>query len=569
VFGDEFAWVTNKNDETVTRIDPLTGAKHTFRVGSSPNAVVVDPNGKLVVVTGDHVADPMVGLAGRKIATFLLQFDVFHPDPVMSASDMGGPGASVHKAIGLNLTRMAYDPQPHLVLDAASRFATSLDGRTFTFTIRPGLRFSPPSGKPVTAETFRLSLERALSAAFQSDEEQATFGYLRDVVGARAFHTGKSDHVAGISARGDQLTIRLERAGSDLPIALTLPMFQAVPDGTGAPAGGAREPLPSAGPFYVSAYEPGRHLVLRANPNYHGNRKRSLDAVVFRIAWSPSLAVDQVVKGKADGVAVDPDGVMDVRSTIAHRYAAATRGQPHWSIGAYPGIAFLQFNTTRGPFRDVALRRAVNRAIDRKAFADQTDQVPLDSLVAPGTPGYEPRPIARPDRAALDRLLGGKTLAVTMYYDADPEQRGIARVVSAQLEHIGIHVTAKAVGSPSVTARAVADRPDEAFDLRLDHWWMEVIDVGNTVNNLVDPTHERYPLPQLFRNAEWNRLVRDARRRTGNEREQTYKRLAARLVDEQAPVAVLSAWTEPELTSARLGCVVPTHWLDLEQLCLN
>ena len=39
----------------------------------------------------------------------------------------------------------------------------SPDGRTYTFTIRPGYRFSPPSNEPVTAETFRYSIERALS----------------------------------------------------------------------------------------------------------------------------------------------------------------------------------------------------------------------------------------------------------------------------------------------------------------------------------------------------------------------------------------------------------------------
>jgi len=39
----------------------------------------------------------------------------------------------------------------------------SPDGRTYQFTIRPGYRFSPPSNQPVTADTFRYSIERALS----------------------------------------------------------------------------------------------------------------------------------------------------------------------------------------------------------------------------------------------------------------------------------------------------------------------------------------------------------------------------------------------------------------------
>ena len=36
-------------------------------------------------------------------------------------------------------------------------------GRMYTFRVRKGYRFSPPSNEPVTAETFRYSIERALS----------------------------------------------------------------------------------------------------------------------------------------------------------------------------------------------------------------------------------------------------------------------------------------------------------------------------------------------------------------------------------------------------------------------
>ena len=42
----------------------------------------------------------------------------------------------------------------------------SPDGRTYTFRIRPGFRFSPPSGQAVTAETFKATIERALSPKF-------------------------------------------------------------------------------------------------------------------------------------------------------------------------------------------------------------------------------------------------------------------------------------------------------------------------------------------------------------------------------------------------------------------
>ena len=49
---------------------------------------------------------------------------------------------------------------------AAAMPDISPDGRTYTFRIRPGFRFSPPSGQAVTAETFKATIERALSPKF-------------------------------------------------------------------------------------------------------------------------------------------------------------------------------------------------------------------------------------------------------------------------------------------------------------------------------------------------------------------------------------------------------------------
>ena len=51
-----------------------------------------------------------------------------------------------------------------LIPEVAQALPTrSADGRTYTFTIRPGFRFSPPSNEPVTAQTFKHSIERTLN----------------------------------------------------------------------------------------------------------------------------------------------------------------------------------------------------------------------------------------------------------------------------------------------------------------------------------------------------------------------------------------------------------------------
>jgi ABC-type oligopeptide transport system substrate-binding subunit len=83
----------------------------------------------------------------------------------------------------------------------------SPDGRTYTFKIRPGFRFSPPSNEPVTAQTFKDTIERTLNPRTQSSYAQDQD--LSDIVGAGAYMSGKASHVAGVIANGDTLTIRL------------------------------------------------------------------------------------------------------------------------------------------------------------------------------------------------------------------------------------------------------------------------------------------------------------------------------------------------------------------------
>ena len=106
--------------------------------------------------------------------------------------------------------------------------AVSPDGRTFTFTIRPGLRFSPPSDQPVTAATFKYTIERALSPALGPDAPAVSVA--SDIAGVPAYRAGSSDHISGIRAAGDTLTITLVRTAPDFPERIALSYFCPVPD---------------------------------------------------------------------------------------------------------------------------------------------------------------------------------------------------------------------------------------------------------------------------------------------------------------------------------------------------
>ena len=110
-----------------------------------------------------------------------------------------------------NLTLLNYPDRPapegsRLVPDAAVAFPrVSRDGRTYTFTVRKGLRFS--DGSAVTARNFAHAIHRAA----HPKQASPAIAFLHDVVGADELNEGKASRVTGVSANGLTLTITLER----------------------------------------------------------------------------------------------------------------------------------------------------------------------------------------------------------------------------------------------------------------------------------------------------------------------------------------------------------------------
>ena len=110
--------------------------------------------------------------------------------------------------------------------EVASGYKVSRDGRTYTFTIRRGFRFS--DGAPVTAKSFAYAIDRVANhdlaspgASFITDQNGT------NIVGAIAVNAGKATHVSGVVAKGYRLVIRLTRRDPTLLTKLAMPFFQA------------------------------------------------------------------------------------------------------------------------------------------------------------------------------------------------------------------------------------------------------------------------------------------------------------------------------------------------------
>ena len=187
-------WVANSRDGTVSRIDPVRDrVVKTIEVGGSPQALAVG-NGRVWVSVKTALACPGVRTGDVVCVDSAYSLDSLDPAvantlpswTIMYATcaglfnypDRPGPAGS--------------RPEPEV---AAALPVRSADGKTYTFTIRPGFRFSPPSNAPVTAQTFKFAIERALSPKITLGPAR---NFAADIVGVDAYEAGKAKHISGV-----------------------------------------------------------------------------------------------------------------------------------------------------------------------------------------------------------------------------------------------------------------------------------------------------------------------------------------------------------------------------------
>ena len=569
--GGGSVWVANSRDGTVTRIDAATATpRETIRVGGSPQGVVIS-NGRVWVTVQNAVASlAETGVAGGTLRA-TAQGDVDSMDPALAYSPESWELLYATCAKLLNYPDKAGPSGSRLVPEVAQALPErSRDGKTYTFTIRKGFRFSPPSDAPVTAQTFKYTIERSLNPRMHGPV--SANGVLADVVGAQAYVAGRAPHVSGITARGNRLTVRLVAPAPDFVTRIALPFFCAVPVGTPVDPKGLRV-VPGAGPYYVASYTPGQGIVLKRNPNYHGSRPHRLSRIELAVGVSKEKGVQHVDSGTADFAA---DGVpAGLARGLAKRYGpgseAAKNGRQRYFPDTPPELDFYVLNTHRGIFRDVRLRRAVNYAIDRRALARLGDfyvrlpEHPTDQYLPPGMPGFVDEHIYpfTPDLAKARRLAGKKRRTAVVYMCSQCAEE--AQIVKANLASIGIDAQVKTFPFGALFQRLA--RKGEPFDMAVSGWQADYPDPANFLNFQL--LSGMYP---PLDNPAYKRRLETAARLSGPARFLAYSKLDADLARNVAPWVAVGNASSPDFFSARMGCQVfqPAYgFIDLGALCIR
>jgi peptide/nickel transport system substrate-binding protein len=430
--------------------------------------------------------------------------------------------------------------------------AVSRDGRTYTFRVSRGFRFS--NGAPVRARDLAYTIRRDRDPRLHSP----AVPFLRDVVSYRA--------------SGDTLTISLRRPAPDLLARLAMPFFCVVPAGTPIVRGGV-DTIPSAGPYYVASRTPAVSVKLKRNPYYSGPRPHYLDEIDFAVFQNPYRSVREIETGAAD---YDIHGVpSELRRDLALKY-----GVNGSRFFAHPRAETdsIVLNTSRPLFRAASVRRAVAFALDREALVHALGFLPgkvTDQILPPAIPGYHDVKIYPPkaDVQSAKKLMGDHSGTASLLISDDPAEASVAAVVVRDLARIDIDVNVEVFPLADYNRRI--HRRAEPFDMALSGWAADYLDPYDFINVQLSgrniPASNNQNLSH-FDDPTFNRRMEAAAVLSGSRRTAAYARLDTDLMRRAAPIIPWANEYRLEFVSKRTGCIVlapAAGGLDFAAACLK
>ncbi len=396
--------------------------------------------------------------------------------------------------------------------DLALAHSVSDDGMTYTFKLRPGVKFH--SRRELSSADVKRSVERIIEKQVRADhfapvESILTPDPLTVVFKLSAPFAPFLSHLANpmnaivdLEALGEDQTMQTRDAG--------------------------------CGPFKLVERTRGVRTVLQRHEHYYDPNLPHLRRIIFRPLPDETARTIALRNGEVDLV-------LD----LAAKDVAAVEGSPGVVIrSARPGTfwEYLGLNTRRPPFDDPRVRQAIAWAVDRAALNQivKLDRAtPIDG--GPIRPGYwayadlhlYPRRDIEKAKALLAEAGRSEPFSVTLKVgSAFAYQVDAAQVIKQQLRDLGIDVRIEALES-SVFFDALGKGD---FDMTLVGW-VGFVDPDEWLYNIFH-TDGKYN-QQGYSNLRVDELLNQGRRaRARAARAEIYTR-AQRIITEDAPMVFL------------------------------
>jgi peptide/nickel transport system substrate-binding protein len=345
----------------------------------------------------------------------------------------------------------------------ATGYTMSKDGKTYTFTLRKGVKFS--NGQPMTSADVKFSIDDARSQA-------KGWGYLDAAI--------KSITVSG----PDKVVFHLKYKWAPFVADIGLFANGIIPKNF---AGQTRKQFYThpigTGPFMWDKRTVGQTVTLKRNPVYWQKGKPYLDSVTWRFVSDDNTRELQLRGGQAQIDEFPPfNSITKLKST------------PGVTMNLFPSTRtdYLDLNESYGPLADVHVRRAISYAIDRagivKAILYGYGQ-PANSFLPPQVPFYsKSSPGLQYDmkkaKAELAKSKYAKGFKVTLLVGAGATtETQMGQVLQQSLKQLGIDVAFK----QEDTSTEFQDIEKRNYQLGFSYWTMDIADPDELVTFATDP----------------------------------------------------------------------------------
>jgi len=364
--------------------------------------------------------------------------------------------------------RAAADLVPGLAEDLPE---VSDGGRTYTLFLRPGLRYS--DGTPVRASDFEYAIKRM----FELNSGGTPFYFA--IAGARSFSRSGRGGISGITSNNEtgRITIHLLRSDGAFDYLLALPFAAPVPPDTPM-QDRTFSPPPATGPYAITRSEPGVGWSYARNPAWAtGNGPLlpqlpggHMDRIEVRVIREEDAQIKGVLSGKLDWMQNPPSA--DRFGELRRKYGG-TRFRAESTLTTN----YFWMNTTKPPFDDVRVRRAVNFAVDRSVLRRiyRGQITPSQQILPPGMPGYRKLELYPYDLKKARRLIAAADPSdreVTVWASTEARQPQAASYYRSQLQKLGFRARLKLVDAISYLF-VVGNRSTPNLDTGWGNWFAD------------------------------------------------------------------------------------------------
>jgi len=258
-------------------------------------------------------------------------------------------------------------------------------GKTWTFTLRKGIKFS--NGKTLTGADVKATFERL----FKIGNSPNAGTWYNVIQGADAcIKTPKTCKLSkGVVVDGNKVTFNLTTADPEFLDKLAVPFAFILPADT--PSSNVNIPPPGTGPYKWVEYAPNKQMRVVRNTFFKEWSKDAQpegnpDEIVQKFGLTPEAQVTAVENNTADWMFDQPPA--DRLGELSSKYADRVHVNP------LTAVWYWAFNVREKPFDNLKARQAVNYATDRNAlvkiYGGPKLAVPTCQILPPRFPGYEP-----------------------------------------------------------------------------------------------------------------------------------------------------------------------------------